>query len=86
MNPPALEPCVSARDVMAALGCSRSAAYEHLRRASGRGEGTRGLLRVRQSVWNTYQNGWLSRGGAFDHRADQVEAVLWDVLELEVGS
>ncbi len=35
---------VSVSDVQRALGCSRSAAYEHLRRAAGREQGVRGLL------------------------------------------
>lgn len=49
-----LEPTVTAADVMAQLGCSRSAAYEHLRAAARREQGARGLLRVRLSVWESY--------------------------------
>ncbi len=37
---------VSAQEVRRALGCSRSLAYEHLRRAAGPEPGSRGLLRV----------------------------------------
>jgi hypothetical protein len=37
---------VAAPEVRRALGCSRSLAYEHLRRAAGRPAGVRGLLRV----------------------------------------
>src|SRR5258708_21045422 len=45
---------VGVKDVMHALGCSRSTAYEHLRRASGRSSGRRGLLRVEANVWERY--------------------------------
>jgi hypothetical protein len=45
---------VSAVDVMRALGCSRSKAYEHLRRAAGRKPGLRSLLRVSVEVWESY--------------------------------
>ena len=48
---------VSASDVMQALGCSRSLAYEHLRAAAGRPPGTRGLLRVPVAVWEDYWRG-----------------------------
>ena len=49
-----LEPCIRAAAVMVQLGCSRSAAYEHLRRAARRAEGARGLLAVPVSMWNRY--------------------------------
>lgn len=45
---------VSVEDVIAALRCSRSLAYDHLRRASGRPAGTRGLLRVPSLRWEDY--------------------------------
>jgi hypothetical protein len=45
---------VSVDDVVAALGCSRSTAYEHLRRAARREAGARGLLRVPVAVWEDY--------------------------------
>jgi len=45
---------VSVEQVRLALGCSRSAAYEHLRRAARRLPGTRGLLRVPLRVWEGY--------------------------------
>lgn len=41
-------------DVIHALGCSRTKAYEHLRRAAGRRPGERGLLRVPAPVWERY--------------------------------
>ena len=49
-----LEAFVCAADVVAQLGCARSTAYEHLRRAARRPPGSRGLLRVRASVWDRY--------------------------------
>ncbi len=48
---------VSAADVMRALGCSKTVAYEHLRRAARRAPGTRGLLRVPVAVWEDYLRG-----------------------------
>jgi hypothetical protein len=45
---------VSAEDVRAALGCSRSLAYWHLARAAGREPGARGLLRVSVATWENY--------------------------------
>src|SRR6266852_3177668 len=45
---------VRVKDVMRALGCSRSLAYEHLRRAAQRTPGARGLLRVPVRVWEKY--------------------------------
>ncbi len=45
---------VRVKDVMRALGCSRSLAYEHLRRAAQRMPGARGLLRVPVRVWEKY--------------------------------
>src|SRR5216684_2589735 len=45
---------VRVKDVMRALGCSRSLAYELLRRAAGRTSGTRGLLRVPVLVWERF--------------------------------
>jgi hypothetical protein len=45
---------VGARAVMQALDCSRSTAYEHLRRASGRLKAQKGLLRVAVAVWERY--------------------------------
>ena len=45
---------VDAEDVTRALGCSRSTAYEHLRRAARRQQGERGLLRVPVTVWERY--------------------------------
>ncbi len=45
---------VGVKDVIRALGCSKSCAYEHLRRASGRSSGRRGLLRVEANVWERY--------------------------------
>lgn len=45
---------VSARDVQAALGCSKSAAYRHLRFAAGRPMGTRKMLRVSTVTWARY--------------------------------
>jgi len=46
---------VSAVEVRRSLGCSRSLAYEHLRRAAGREPGARGLLRVPLDVWERYE-------------------------------
>ena len=48
---------VGAAEVMAALGCSRATAYEHLRRAAARKPGDRGLLRVPVEVWERYVAG-----------------------------
>ena len=45
---------VCAADVERAVGCSRSAAYDHLRRASGRAPGARGMLRVSIATWESY--------------------------------
>lgn len=45
---------VSARDVMAAVGCSKSAAYRHLREAAGRPNGTGKTLRVPVDTWERY--------------------------------
>ena len=45
---------VSVKDVMRALSCPRSTAYLHLRRASGRKPGERGLLRVPLEIWERY--------------------------------
>src|SRR5215469_5971275 len=45
---------VRVKDVMRALGCSRSLAYELLRRAAKRTSGTRGLLRVPVLVWERF--------------------------------
>ena len=45
---------VTAADVMQALQCSRSTAYEHLRRAAGRLPGDRGMLRVAMATWERY--------------------------------
>ncbi len=42
---------IRAKDVQRALGCSRSLAYEHLRRAAGRTGDQLGLLRVSASDW-----------------------------------
>ncbi len=50
-------------DVQAALGCSRTTAYEHLRRAAaqlGRPPGKRGLLRVSLEEWEHYASALLS--------------------------
>src|SRR5512138_3110479 len=45
---------VSVTEVRRALGCSRSVAYDHLRRAAGRAPGVRGLLRVPLRIWEGY--------------------------------
>jgi len=45
---------VGAAEVVAAFGCSRSAAYRHLRAASGRTAGTGAMLRVDLDSWETY--------------------------------
>lgn len=47
---------VAARDVMEALGCSRTTAYEHLRKArGGRSDEQRGqMLRVPLQLWEAY--------------------------------
>ncbi len=55
---------VSATDVRRALGCSRALAYEHLRRASRRPPGERGLLRVPLDVWERYAREVLSCSGS----------------------
>lgn len=41
-------------DIRAALKCSRSTAYAHMRRALGRGPGEGGLLRIHPDVWEQY--------------------------------
>jgi hypothetical protein len=46
---------VKARDVMAALGCSKSKAYEELRKAAGRTVGTHACLRVTVEDWERYR-------------------------------
>jgi hypothetical protein len=51
---PSITPFVDAADVQAALKCSRSTAYYHLRRASGRTSGTGTLLRVPLRTWERY--------------------------------
>jgi hypothetical protein len=45
---------VRVKDVMRALGCSRSLAYELLRRAAKRTPGTGGLLRVPVLIWERF--------------------------------
>ena len=45
---------VSADDVRALLGCSRAAAYRHLRAAAGRHRGSGKLLRVPLAAWERY--------------------------------
>ena len=45
---------VRVKDVMRALGCSRSLAYELLRRAAKRAPGSRGLLRVPVWAWERF--------------------------------
>src|SRR5215472_16893184 len=45
---------VRVKDVMRALGCSRSLAYELLRRAAKRAPGSQGLLRVPVLVWERF--------------------------------
>jgi hypothetical protein len=55
---------VSAQEVRRALGCSRSLAYEHLRRAAGREPGVRGLLRVPLDVWERYAKEILACSGS----------------------
>src|SRR5687767_13333103 len=45
---------IRAKDVVKALGCSKSTAYAHLRRAAGRVDGDRTLLRVPLSLWEQY--------------------------------
>jgi hypothetical protein len=45
---------VDVTDVMNSMKCSRSAAYEHLRKAGGRLPGQRGQLRVPIYVWLRY--------------------------------
>src|SRR5262245_20245609 len=45
---------VTPADVQRVLQCSRSTAYEHLRRASGRPPEQRGLLRVPVRTWERY--------------------------------
>ncbi|MCZ2109608.1 MAG: hypothetical protein LC118_08585 [Dehalococcoidia bacterium] len=46
---------VAVADVMHALGCGRSTAYDQLRRAAGRRPGERGLLRCRPRSGNDTQ-------------------------------
>jgi hypothetical protein len=46
---------VKAHDVMAALGCSKSKAYEELRKAAGRTVGTHACLRVTVEDWERYR-------------------------------
>ena len=45
---------VAVSDVARALGCGRTTAYAHLRRAAGRRPGDRGLLRVPAPIWERY--------------------------------
>ena len=45
---------VTVADVQEALQCSRTTAYEHLRRAAGRKAGDRGMLRVAVRTWERY--------------------------------
>jgi len=45
---------VDASDVQQSLKCSRSKAYEHLRRAAGRRPSERGMLRVPARLWERY--------------------------------
>jgi len=45
---------VTVKEVQRAIGCSRSAAYEHLRKAAGRDKGKRGMLRVPVDRWERY--------------------------------
>ena len=45
---------VRASDVILAVGCSRSAAYRHLREAAGRPNGTGKALRVTVDAWERY--------------------------------
>src|SRR5687768_5500356 len=67
---PALTHYVSARDVQDVLGCSRSAAYDHLRCASGQRSRPRGLLRVALHVWEAYAErkfgGWNGSSSAVE--------------------
>ena len=54
---------VTAKDVVASTGCSRSEAYRKLRSATGRKKGTKRLLRVPLDVWERYieRDGGLGR-------------------------
>ncbi len=46
---------VAAEDVVAALGCARSTAYQHMRAAlGGTRTGKRGLVRVPVKAWEAY--------------------------------
>lgn len=45
---------VDVHDVRKTMKCSRSVAYEHMRRAVGRQTGQRGQLRVPLYVWREY--------------------------------
>ncbi len=45
---------VGVAEIIQALGCSRSTAYEHLRRAARRDGGHQGLLRVPLAEWENY--------------------------------
>jgi hypothetical protein len=58
---PKVEAYVSAADVQAALGCSRSAAYRHMRAAAGRPVGTRRMLRVTTESWRRYATRTVGR-------------------------
>lgn len=54
MGAPRIQQYVGYRDVMAANGISKSAAYRHLRDAAGRPTGTRKTLRVSVETWERY--------------------------------
>jgi hypothetical protein len=56
----ALTKFVSANDVQRVLGCSKSHAYEHLRRATGKTG--RGLLRASVEVWEAYARSMFGGG------------------------
>jgi hypothetical protein len=58
----ALTKFVSANDVQRVLGCSKSHAYEHLRRATGKTGG--GLLRASVEVWEAYARSMFGGGTA----------------------
>src|SRR5215472_12003835 len=78
---------VRVKDVMRALGCSRSLAYEHLRRAAQRVPGSRGLLRVPGRVWEKYvlevyrcgSTSVVEPGGAGISRMDNAASALRSV-------
>ena len=55
VSAPSVTSFVGAKDVMRALGCSRSAAYDHLRRA-GAAPRQGGLLRIPLDRWERYAN------------------------------